>query len=213
MACLCHPCPSQPPHSCPCFFLPISHSSLQLPASAASPAGHQPAWASFRQWHCHCSGAPFCRAGCLHPQLPPHTRQEDAQSCAEPAEDNSVAPPPLTTTTAHSPPEKAKPKASTPRGSPFFSTVECRGKPGLSRPYQLEKPLCMVQRVHQRCFTALGPETHNKDVYATDEVMCLSYYHHAWKTPMASQDIPFHAFPGATRSWDMGCIQASPTLS
>lgn len=22
-ACLCHPCPSQPPYSCPCFFLPI----------------------------------------------------------------------------------------------------------------------------------------------------------------------------------------------
>lgn len=143
-ACLCHPCPSQPPYSCPCFFLPISHLSLQLPESAASPARHQPAWASFRQCHCHCSGALFCRAGCLHPQLPPHTLQEDAQSCVEPAEDNSVAPPPLTTAAAHSPPEKAKPKACTPWGSPFFSTVEYRGKPGLSRPHQLEKLLCTV---------------------------------------------------------------------
>lgn len=176
------------------FLSSNSHLSLQLPESAASPARHQPARASFRQGHCHCSGALFCRAGCLHPQLPPHTLQEDAQSCVEPAEDNSVAPPPLTTAAAHSPPEKAKPKACTPWGSPFFSTVECRGKPGLSRPYQLEKPLCTVWRVHQWCFTALGSETHIKDAYATDEVMCLPYYHHAWKTPMASQDIPFHAF-------------------
>lgn len=40
------------------------------------------------------------------------------------SENNSVAPPPLTTTAAYSPPEKAKPKACNPQGSPFSSTVE-----------------------------------------------------------------------------------------
>lgn len=123
---------------------------------------------------------------------------------------NSVAPPPLTTAAARSPPEKAKPKACNPWGSPFSSTVECRGKPGLSRSCQLGHPLCTVQRVHQRCFTALGPETHNKDAHARDEVMCSPYSHHAWGPPKASQ-----GHPGATRSWDTGhvIVQASPTLS
>lgn len=78
------PSPSASLHMLVLFsFLPISPSFMQLPKRPVSPAGRQPAWPSFRR--CHCSAAPFCRAGCLHPQLPPHTRQEDAQSCAESA--------------------------------------------------------------------------------------------------------------------------------
>jgi hypothetical protein len=62
-----------------------------------------------------------------------------------PQNDNSVAPPPLTTTAAHSPPEKAKPKACNSQGRPFSSTVGCRGKPELSKSCQLGQPLCKVK--------------------------------------------------------------------
>lgn len=65
-----------------------------------------------------------------------------------PRHNGSVVPPPVTTTTttaAHSPPEKAKPEACNSLEALFSSPVGYRGKPGLSRSYQLGEPLSTVQ--------------------------------------------------------------------
>lgn len=98
-----------------------------------------------------------------------------------PRHNGSVVPPPVTTTTAaaHSPPEKAKPKACSSLEALFSSTVGYRGKPGLSRSYQLGEPLSTVQREYTTVLHSTESlllhlaQRHNKGAHSTDVVMCL----------------------------------------
>lgn len=193
---------SQPPYSYSCPFFLSSNKSL-VPAAPQEPS--ITSWAPARQAKLQAVPLQCCSLlqSWLSPPAAPtsHPPGGCSELCREPAAQLSCA----TSTNHHRStlaPREGKTKSihPPPLGSPFSSTVDCRGKPALSRFCQLGQFLSTDHieyansaSQHLVPTSALGPATHDKDAHSRNVAMCLPYSHHPWGMPVASQGVSSHA--------------------